>query len=199
MSHQKNILWTYDINGKNIIWLHKGLCIQKRIEEARALRKEEKIVLQRKNVLGNILVKLQMDKDGVILSHPFTTQHSCITTSCGLSQKARKKRMFYRTFFTWNNTFFATLAHQATKQEHMGCFGTYKHNCMLMYISSELQDISLYTYKHTSMVFGRAYNKRIQISLSKWKSFTWIFFKNIQQLFNNNNKNKLHNLSLDLF
>jgi len=126
MSHQKNILWTYDINGKNIIWLHKGLCIQKRIEEARALRKEEKIVLQRKNVLGNILVKLQMDKDGVILSHPFTTQHSCITTSCGLSQKARKKRMFYRTFFTWNNTFFATLAHQATKQEHMGCFGTYK-------------------------------------------------------------------------
>jgi len=49
-------------------------------------------------------------------------KHSCTTTSHGLSQMARKKRMFFRTFFTWNNTFFATFVHQATKQEHMGCF-----------------------------------------------------------------------------
>jgi len=33
------------------------------------------------------MMKLQMDKDDVILLHPITTQHSCITTSRGLSQK----------------------------------------------------------------------------------------------------------------
>jgi len=75
--------------------------------KAHALKKEEKIVFQRKNVLENILVKLQMDKDDVILSQPITTH---ITTSRGLSQKVRKKRMFFRTFFTWNNTFCSTCA-----------------------------------------------------------------------------------------
>jgi len=45
--------------------------------------------------------------------------HNCITTSRGLSQKARKKRMFC---FTWNNIFFATLAPQATKARAHGLF-----------------------------------------------------------------------------
>jgi len=86
--------------------------------------------------------------------------HSCITTSRGLSQMARKKRMFFRTFFTWNNTFFATLVHQATKQEHMDCFFSYKPNsCMFMYISSELLNFSLYKYKHIARHFLRAYTQ----------------------------------------
>jgi len=56
------------------------------------LKKEEKIVLQRKNILENILVKLQRDKYDIIMFHPFTTNHSCIiTTSRGLSQKAWKE------------------------------------------------------------------------------------------------------------
>jgi len=56
------------------------------------LKKEEKIVLQRKNVLENIPVKLQRDKNDIIMFHPFTTNHSCIiTTSRGLSQKAWKE------------------------------------------------------------------------------------------------------------
>ncbi len=38
-----------------------------------------KVILQRKNVLENILMKLQMDKDDVTLSH------SCVTASHGLS------------------------------------------------------------------------------------------------------------------
>jgi len=94
--------------------------------------------------------------------------HNCITTSRGLSQKARKKRMFFRTFFTWNNTFFATLAPQATKARAHGLFFTYKLNsCMFMYILSELHKFSLYKYKHIARQFSRAFNtKRIQ-SLSK--------------------------------
>jgi hypothetical protein len=56
------------------------------------LKKEEKIVLQRKNVLENILVKLQRYKDDIIMFNQFTTNHSCIiTTSRWLSQKAWKE------------------------------------------------------------------------------------------------------------
>jgi len=38
------------------------------------LKERRKIVLQRKNVLENILVKLQRNKDDVIMSHPFNTR-----------------------------------------------------------------------------------------------------------------------------
>jgi len=83
----------------------------------------------------------------------------CITTSRGLSQMARKKRMFFKTFFTWKNTFFATLLIKQQKQVHMGCFGTYKHNCMFMYISSELHNFNLYKYKHIARQLARAYTQ----------------------------------------
>jgi len=92
--------------------------------------------------------------------------HSCITTLRGLSQKARKKRMFFRTFFTWKNTFFATLRIKQQKQVHMSCFWTYKHSCMLMYISSKLLNFSLYKYKHIARQFSRAFNIQKEFNLS---------------------------------
>jgi len=64
------------------------------------LKKEEKIVLQRKNDLENILVKLQKDNDDIIMFHPFTTNHSCIiTTSRGLSQKTWKEENVLHNIF----------------------------------------------------------------------------------------------------
>ena len=86
-------------------------------------------------------------------------KHSCTTTSRGLSQMARKKRMFFRTFFTWKNTSFATLRLKQQKQEHMSYFWTYKHICMFMYISSELLNFSLYKYNKLARQFSRAYTQ----------------------------------------
>jgi len=86
-------------------------------------------------------------------------KHNCTTTSRGLSQMARKKRMFFRTFFTWKNTSFATLRLKQQKLEHMGCFWTYKHRCMFMYISSELLNFSLYKYNKLARQFSRAYTQ----------------------------------------
>ena len=87
-------------------------------------------------------------------------KHSCTTTSRGLSQMARKKRMFFRTFFTWNNTFFCNTCASNNKARAHGLFFSYKPNrCMLMYISSELLDFSLYKYKHIGRQFSRAYTQ----------------------------------------
>ena len=92
------------------------------------LKKEEKIVLQRKNVLENIPVKLQRDKNDIIMFHPFTTNHSCIITiSRGVVSKGLERRECSSKHSSLGITlFFCNLAHQATKQMHMSCFGTYK-------------------------------------------------------------------------
>ena len=100
-------------------------------------------------------------------------RYSCITASCGLSPMARKKRMFFRTFFTWKNTFFATLSLKQQKQEHMDCFWTYKHSCMFMYISSELYYFSLYKYNKLAR----------QILKSLHTEFPLLFHVNIQEIF----------------
>ena len=93
--------------------------------------------------------------------------HSCITASRGLSPMARKKRMFFRTFFTWKNTFFATLSLKQQKQGHMGCFWTYKHSCMFMYISSELHYFSLYKYNKLARQNLKSLHTKILSSLSR--------------------------------
>ena len=102
------------------------------------------------NVLENILVKLQIWIRMLSFKHSqLQLMHSCITTSRGLSQMARKKRMFFRTFFTWNNTFFATLVHQATKGKSTWAVlrTSFTAVCSCI-ISSELHKSSLYKYKH---------------------------------------------------
>jgi len=85
----------------------------------------------------------------------------------GCLKRLEKKRMFFRTFFTWNNTFFATLAPQATKARAHGLFFSYKPNsCMFMYISSGLLNFSLYKYKHIARQFSRAFKTQKEFNLS---------------------------------
>jgi hypothetical protein len=95
-------------------------------------------------------------------------KHSCPTTSRGLSQMARKKRMFFRTFFTWNNTFFATLVHQATKARAHGLFfRTSLTTVCSCTFQVSFKETSLYKYKHIARQFLRAYTQRIQFSHSR--------------------------------
>jgi len=123
MSHQKKILWIYDINGKNIIWLHKGHCIEKWIGKACAWRKKRnKLFYKERIFLRTFWWNYKWIRMMSFYHSQLQLIHSCITTSRGLSQMARKKRMFFKTFFTWNNTFFATLASQATKGRAHGLF-----------------------------------------------------------------------------
>jgi len=134
MSHQKKILGIHDINRISYDYI-KALHLEKKWKSTCHRKRRNKAVLQRKNVLENILVKLQIWIRMLSFKHSqLQLMHSCITTSRGLSQMARKKRMFFRTFFTWNNTFFATLVHQATKSKSTWAVShTRLNSCMFMY------------------------------------------------------------------
>jgi len=79
----------------------------------------------------------------------------------GCLKRHEKKRMFFRTFFTWNNTFFCNLAHQATKQMHMGCFGTYKQQLYVyVYFKWASKTLTIYKYSNISRQLARAYNTK---------------------------------------
>jgi len=118
------------------------------------------------------MVKLQRDKDDIIMFHPFTTNHSCIiTTSRGLSQKAWKEENVLQSIH-FEQHIFCNLTHQATKQMHMGCFGTYKQQLYVyVYFKWASKTPAIYKYSNISRQLTRAYNtKEFNLSL------TWIFF-----------------------
>ena len=171
----------------------------KKYWKSTCFKERRKIVLQRKNVIENILVQLQRDNDDVIMSHPFDTRSqldyyitcslrkkkNCykermflrtlwwnykeirMTSLCSINlqliiavlfqphvgclKRLEKKRMFFITFFTWNNTFFATLRIKQQSKCTWVVLERTNNNCMFMYISSELQrlqpSINIATYQ----------------------------------------------------
>jgi len=101
----------------------------------------------------------------------------------GCLKRHEKKRMFFGTFFTWNNTFFATL--RIKQQSKCTCVVLERtnDNYIFMYISSELQrlqpSINIATYQGNWQELTIQKNS---ISLSHVNIFhiqclsIWIFF-----------------------
>jgi len=109
-----------------------------------------------------------MDKDDVILSHPFITNTQLYYNLTWVVSKGLERRECCSEHSSLGITHILQhLRLKQQKQEHMGCFGTYKHSCMFMYISSELQEFSLYKYNIPQWYLARAYNTKKPISLSR--------------------------------